>query len=261
MGQMATDTLPLPRPTRRQRMFRLYWRLERLIAPGLRSSQYVFAERLAGLMTDRPVWLDVGCGRRPFPEWMPEHTGRVLSAVGHPVGIDLDLDSLKDHDAYRDKLMAPAEALPFASGTFDLVSANMVVEHVEHPERMLAEIHRVLRPGGAFAFHTSNRLHWPLWLAARVPERLKLTLTSYLEDRRAADVFPTHYRLNDAPRIRALAKDAGFTVERLELASTSAITVMLGPIVLLELLWIRLLRHPSLARFRSNLIVVLRKPR
>jgi SAM-dependent methyltransferase len=242
-------------------MFRVYWRLERAIAPGLRSSQYAFAERLAELMTGRPAWLDVGCGRRPFPDWMPDETRRVVSAAGHPVGIDLDLASLRDHGAYRDKLMAPAETLPFADGSFDLVSANMVVEHVADPRRMLGEIHRVLRPGGAFAFHTSNRLHWPLWLAARVPDRVKLALTAYLEDRRAADVFPTNYRLNDDRAVRTLAAAAGFQLERLDYVSTSAISVMLGPLVLVELFWIRALRHPALARLRSNLIVVLRKQR
>lgn len=258
---MLSQALRAPRPTLGQWLFRMYWWLEGRITPGLRSSQYVFAERLADLLdqADRPAWLDVGCGRRPFPDWMPDHAHRVVSAAGHPVGIDLDAGSLREHDAYRDKVLAPAEALPFASGTFDVVSANMVVEHVPDPERMLAEIRRVLKSGGAFAFHTSNRFHWPVWLAARVPERLKLALTAYLEGRQAADVFPTHYQINDEARVRALAAAAGFQVERLELLSTSAISVMLGPVVVLELLWIRRLRRTALAWLRSNLIVVLRK--
>jgi ubiquinone/menaquinone biosynthesis C-methylase UbiE len=259
MSPMLSQALPAPRPTLRHWMFRAYWRLERLITPELRSSQYGFAERLASLMTNRPAWLDIGCGRRPFPDWMPEHAQRILAAAGHPVGIDLDPGSLRDHEAYRDKVMAPAEALPFADGTFDVVSANMVVEHVADPARMLVEIRRVLKPGGAFAFHTSNRLHWPLWLAARVPERLKVAFSAYLEDRQAGDVFPTLYRMNDEARVRSLAAATGFQVERLELVNTSALTVMLGPVVLLELLWIRLLRRPRLARLRSNLVVVLRR--
>ncbi len=259
---MLSQALRAPRPTLGQRLFRIYWWLEGRITPGLRSSQYVFAERLADLLNraDRPAWLDVGCGRRPFPDWMPDQARRVVSAARHPVGIDLDLDSLRDHDAYRDKVLAPAEALPFADGTFDVVSANMVVEHVTDPARLLAEVRRVLKHGGAFAFHTSNRFHWPVWLAARIPERLKLALTAYLEDRRAADVFPTHYQINDESRLRALAAEAGLQVERLELLSTSAVSAKLGPVVVLELLWIRLVRQKRLAWLRSNLIVVLRKP-
>jgi ubiquinone/menaquinone biosynthesis C-methylase UbiE len=259
----GTEGLQVARPgftqTIRRAAYRAYWRLERVVTPGLRSSQYVFAERLADVMKDEPVWLDLGCGRRPFPEWMSEHARRVVSRARHAVGIDLDLDSLRDHTAYRDKLMATAEALPFPSGTFDIVSANMVVEHVEDPVRMLREVRRVLKPGGAFVFHTSNRRHWPLVLAARVPERLKLAMVSLLEARKADDVFPTHYRINDEERVRVLAAKAGFRIERLEQLSSSAVTVVLGPVVLAELLWIRLIRQARLAHLRSNLIVVLRK--
>lgn len=41
------------------------------------------------------------------------------------------------------------EQLTFADGTFDLTTSNGVFEHVNHDERGLRELHRVLRPGGA----------------------------------------------------------------------------------------------------------------
>lgn len=254
---MSSSLVPAASP--RSILFENYWRLERRLTPGLRSSQYVFAERLAAAMTGQPTWLDVGCGRRPFPEWMPEHEARVLSAAGHAVGIDPDLGSLKDHRAYRQKLAASANALPFPDATFDLASANMVVEHLADPAETLAEIRRVLKPGGRFLFHTPNRRHWPLWLAGRVPEPVKLGFVRFLEGRRPDDVFSTYYRLNDERAIEETAGAEGFAVERLELVSTSAITVMLGPLVVPELLWIRLLRRPRLAWLRSNIIGVLRK--
>lgn len=240
-------------------LFRNYWRLERRLAPGLRSSQYVFAERLADAMPDRPTWLDLGCGRRPFPDWMPEDQARVLAAAGRVVGIDPDVDSLRDHRAYPQKLAATAEALPFPAATFDVASANMVVEHLANPAATLAEIRRVLKPGGRLLFHTPNRRHWPLWLAARVPEPVKLGFVEFLEDRRPEDVFSTYYRLNDARTIGETARAVGFAVERLDFVSTSAVTVMLGPLVVPELLWIRMLRRPRLAWLRSNIIAVLKK--
>ena len=45
-----------------------------------------------------------------------------------------------------------AEALPFADASFDAAIANFGIHHVEHPERAMTEAHRVLRPGGTFAF-------------------------------------------------------------------------------------------------------------
>ncbi len=47
---------------------------------------------------------------------------------------------------------APAEALPFRPKSFDTVVATLVLCSVEEPARALAEIHRVLRPGGMFLF-------------------------------------------------------------------------------------------------------------
>jgi len=49
-------------------------------------------------------------------------------------------------------LDAPAEALPLPAQSFDTVVATLVLCSVKDPERVLSEIHRVLRPGGRFLF-------------------------------------------------------------------------------------------------------------
>jgi len=43
-----------------------------------------------------------------------------------------------------------AETLPFETDSFDLVWSWGVIHHAEHPDRILAEIHRILKPGGEF---------------------------------------------------------------------------------------------------------------
>jgi SAM-dependent methyltransferase len=57
----------------------------------------------------------------------------------------LRLYGLESHLARCD-----AEMLPFEDGVFDVVYSWGVIHHSEHPERIVQEIHRVLRPGGLF---------------------------------------------------------------------------------------------------------------
>jgi len=49
-------------------------------------------------------------------------------------------------------------ALPFNDGSFDYVVSNQVLEHVRDKDRILDEIHRVLRPDGTFLVSFPNRL-------------------------------------------------------------------------------------------------------
>jgi SAM-dependent methyltransferase len=54
---------------------------------------------------------------------------------------------------------ARGEALPFETASFDVVICDNVVDHAESPAQILAEIARVLRPGGAL-FFSVNVHHW-----------------------------------------------------------------------------------------------------
>lgn len=56
-------------------------------------------------------------------------------------------------------LAADAQDLPFADAGFDLVLANFMLYHVPDRPRALAEIRRVLRPGGQIAAITVGRAH------------------------------------------------------------------------------------------------------
>jgi ubiquinone/menaquinone biosynthesis C-methylase UbiE len=86
--------------------------------------------------------LDLGCG-----------TGRNLPllAAGRAVGVDCSLDALRRarrRAAGAPLVQASAEALPFRAGCFDTVVSGLVLCSVRDPGRGLAEIRRVLRPGG-----------------------------------------------------------------------------------------------------------------
>jgi ubiquinone/menaquinone biosynthesis C-methylase UbiE len=60
-----------------------------------------------------------------------------------------------------------AEKLPFADATFDIVYSWGVIHHSEKPETILAEVHRVLKPGGQFIgmfYHRPSLVSLRVWL-------------------------------------------------------------------------------------------------
>jgi SAM-dependent methyltransferase len=74
------------------------------------------------------------------------------------VGVDIS-DSVESRARTRedaDFVLFDGVHLPFEDATFDLVYCKQVLEHVAHPAPLLAEVARVLRPGGAFAGSTSQ---------------------------------------------------------------------------------------------------------
>lgn len=79
--------------------------------------------------------LDVGSADGPSVSWMADR--------GHRVALDTDPDSLGPGG-----VCASALALPFADRSFDVVAAFDVVEHCDPEALALAEMTRVLRPGG-----------------------------------------------------------------------------------------------------------------
>jgi len=151
------------------------------------------------------------------------------------------------------------EHLPFPPASFDVATANMVVEHLADPDVVLREVQRVLQPGGMFIFHTPNVRSVMMRIASITPQSWKTWLACILEGRKEEDVFPTLYKMNTPAAVQEAAARTGFRVEELRLVSTTAVTSLLGPIAIFELLYLRLLETPGLQGYRSNLIVILRR--
>jgi ubiquinone/menaquinone biosynthesis C-methylase UbiE len=61
-------------------------------------------------------------------------------------------------------LEADAEALPFADSSFDFIWSWGVIHHSEDTNRVLAELARVLRPGGRIAFMVYHRSSITFWI-------------------------------------------------------------------------------------------------
>lgn len=89
--------------------------------------------------------LEIGCGR-----------GKNLALFGG-VGIDISESAVEIAKSRGlDARVADACKLPFSGHSFDFVYCIETIEHIEHPEVMLDEIYRVLRPEGCVFIQTPN---------------------------------------------------------------------------------------------------------
>lgn len=246
----------------RQRMLKFYFAIEPIFAPGLNNSQLAYKEKLASCIA-RPVeWLDLGCGHQLLPEWMPgaaQKSAAIVRGAKRVVGLDLDFSSLRKHNTITQRVCGEVNRLPFPENTFDLITANMVVEHIESPASVLNEIARILKPGGLFLFHTPNRLGYSSLVTHLIPPRLIPRVAEFLLARNPEDVYQTFYRLNSKRAVEAAARAAHLDVAEFTYLESSAQARMLGPFVIFELLLIRLLRARGLAPLRTNIIAALRK--
>ena len=239
---------------------RSYRALKRVIHPSLRYAQNVYEDVLGEYAKAGARWLDVGCGHHILPEWRGDSEQQLVARCAVVVGVDADTQALSKHRSIHMRAAAKLPDLPFRPDSFDLVTANMVVEHLATPAADFASMARILAPGGYLILHTPNALGHATIGARLVPEPFKKRLVHLLDGRVADDVYPTFYRANTPRRIRACASAVRLEVERIALIGSDAVTALVPPLAMLELLWIRLVSLRALAPFRSNMIAILRKP-
>lgn len=110
----------------------------------------------------RGAVLEIGAGTglnlRRYPQGLEE---LVLVEPAEPMAKRIDLSRAPDGVPAR-VVSAPAERLPFDDDSFDTVVSTLVLCTVADPARSLAEIVRVLRPGGRLLFceHVEAKPGW-----------------------------------------------------------------------------------------------------
>jgi SAM-dependent methyltransferase len=152
------------------------------------------------------------------------------------------------------------ESIPYADGQFDVVFADNVLEHLPHPEKVFAEVFRVLRQGGVFLAKTPNKWHYMPTIARMTPFMFHQWLNR-TRGRDVEDTFPTRYLANTPGDIQRLAARTGFTVETIDLIEGRPEYLRFSTLSYLGgWMYERLVNiTPLLSRFRIMLVAELRK--
>jgi SAM-dependent methyltransferase len=89
--------------------------------------------------------LDSGCGSMPYRELILSNS-KITSYTG------LDIETGLNYEEIKPDVLWDGKTMPFDDARFDVVLSTEVLEHVPYPEKYLAEVKRVLMPGGTFFF-------------------------------------------------------------------------------------------------------------
>ena len=116
---------------------------------GEHSARYVF---VLPFVENKTV-LDIACG-----------TGYGLAILKtkakYITGVDVDAGAANEAKAEcgdnGSVLLGNGLGLPFADGSFDVITSFETLEHLHERRKFLAELHRVLRPGGILILSTPN---------------------------------------------------------------------------------------------------------
>ncbi len=191
----------------RQNRYRAQYRASH---PAWQPATEVYERLIRERLTPGTRVLDLGCGRGGVLEQLGD-------AVARPIGFDPDWRSLREHRLPGlSRAAAVADQLPLRDACIDLVVCSWVFEHLADPGRVLAEVRRVLRPGGSLIFLTPHA-HSLVVRLNRALRPFQQTLVPRLYARAEADTFPVVYRINDRAEIQRLAAGVGLRCDRLRL--------------------------------------------
>ncbi|KRE43558.1 class I SAM-dependent methyltransferase [Knoellia sp. Soil729] len=142
---------------------------------------------LSDFARGRRTVLDIGSADGPSASWLHDGTRQLASLDIDPRGLGAN------------GVCGSALSLPFADASFDMVSAFDVIEHCDPEDEALAEVARVLQPGGAFL----------------------MAVPAYQWAWTDFDVANGHFRRYTRRRAVAAVEAAGFRVQRSTYAFTS----------------------------------------
>ena len=129
------------------------------------------------------------CARRGARSVALDYAADEVIQTRHTLGAMLEAGEIPPEGSLG-VLRGDATKLPFEDGSFDVVITSEVLEHIQDDRTAIAEMVRVLRPGGRFA--------------ATVPAQLPETINWWLSDEYHAPKSPGgHVRIYSATELRA----------------------------------------------------------
>jgi demethylmenaquinone methyltransferase/2-methoxy-6-polyprenyl-1,4-benzoquinol methylase len=204
-----------------------------LMSAGLHRVWKRFAVNATGVREGMRV-LDLAGGTGDLARLFAERVGPngevVLTDINGAM-LSLGRDRMVNEGRLVPAVQCDAEQLPFPSGHFDCVSIAFGLRNVTRKENALAEMHRVLKPGGVAAVLEFSRVWGPLapvydWYSFNVLPRIgKLVAGDDASYRYLAESIRMH---PDQEALRTMMEQAGFDRVQVHNLTAGVVAVHLG---------------------------------
>lgn len=153
------------------------------------------------LVNEQTAWIDIGGGSAVFPS--NQRLSELLSArCGKLVGVDPS-PNIHANPYVHERAQCLIEDYS-SEQQFDLATFRMVAEHIQNPERVIATLHKLLKPGGMVVIYTPSCRSISALAASLTPHWLHQRVANVLWKAEENDVFPTAYKMNTRNQLRKL---------------------------------------------------------
>lgn len=109
------------------------------------------------LPPDCKVAVDLGCGTGTVLERLKPHVQLLIGVDGSPRMLEMSRRRFGEHTEHLSLRIGELEHLPLRDEEADFACINMVLHHLSEPDKAVAEIHRILAPGGLLVITDFDR--------------------------------------------------------------------------------------------------------
>lgn len=124
---------------------------------AFQAAAYELALRALGDVWGKTV-VDIGAGDGALSSLIVRKGAKVTVVDNQQAGLDLARNMLEQRGLSAAFIKGDAGATMLPDGFADAVMCSELIEHLDRPESLVAEAHRILKPGGVFIVTTPHKL-------------------------------------------------------------------------------------------------------